>query len=305
MANFKSDLRQIIASAMSRGDDKVLLADLHIHLLPGVDDGPTDWEKTNQMLKILAENNVKVVAPTPHVWEQNWQDIEGRHKGLTELMGMAEQYGIKIISAAEVWAIPDLPERWDKVLSLTYAKVGKYLLVEFDFTEMPLYTEWFLFQLRLRGVTPIIAHPERYLWVHGDERNLFRLLANGALLQVSADTLMHTDTPMSKMAWWLLQNGLADFLASDWHNPDSPYPLAFAVQKLKSILSESDLERLVWTVPVKIVLGQNVQPAWHRSPLRPEVQAFISGVEHPTPKRRWWQFLTFWKRKGDGKWRRW
>lgn len=289
---------------MSRGDGKVPLADLHIHLLPGVDDGSTGWEVTEQMLKILAEKDVKIVAPTPHVWEQNWHDIEGRHQGLRELTDMAARFGIKIVSAAEVWAMPDLPERWEKVLPLTYAGGGKYLLVEFDVAEMPLYTEWFLFQLRVRGVTPIIAHPERYFWVQEDERNLFRLLANGALLQVSADTLVRPDTPAGRTAWWLLQNGLVDFLASDWHNPDSPYPLTLAVQKLKSTLNESEIERLVWTVPMKIVSGQNAQPAWQRSPLRLEIQAFIAGVERPPQKRRWWQLLTFWRREGESKWRK-
>ncbi len=273
------------------------LADLHIHLLPGVDDGSPDWETTERMLKILAENDVKVVAPTPHVWEQNWQDIESRHRGLTKLTEMGAQHGIKIFGAAEVWAVPDLPERWDKVPPLTYGGGGKYLLVEFDVTDMPLYTEWFLFQLKVRGVTPIVAHPERYFWVQGDQRNLFRLLASGALLQVSADTLLHPETPAGKMALWLLQNGLVDFLASDWHRPDSPYPLTLAVQKLKGTMSESEIERLVWSVPTKIVSGQNVQPAWQKSPLRLEIQAFISGgAQPPRKKRKWWQLLTFWKK---------
>lgn len=280
------------------------LADLHIHLLPHVDDGSPDWETTEKMLKILAENDVKIAAPTPHVWEQNWQDIESRTQGLSELTNKAAQYGIKIVKAAEVWAIPDILERWDKVLLLTYASNGKYLLVEFDVAEMPLYTEWFLFQLKVRGVTPIIAHPERYFWVQGDERNLFRLLANGALLQVSADTFLHPETPAGKLALKLLQNGLVDFLASDWHRPDEPYPLTLAVQKLKSALNESEIERLVWTVPTKIVSGQSVQPAWQRSPFRSEVRASTGEIESPPQKRRWWWFWTLWRREGEGKWRK-
>ncbi|MCX7642267.1 MAG: hypothetical protein N2116_00450 [Armatimonadetes bacterium] len=280
------------------------LADLHIHLLPAVDDGPPDWETAEQMLRILAENDVKVVAPTPHVWEQDWQGIESRHQGLSRLAEMAAQLGVKVISAAEVWATPDLPERWDKVLPLTYAGNGKYLLVEFDVPEMPLYTEWFLFQLKVRGITPIIAHPERYFWVQEDERNLFRLLSSGSLLQVSADTLLHPETPAGKLALRLIRNGLADLLASDWHKPNSPYPLGLVVQKLRSTLSEGEIERLVWTVPLKIISGQNVQPAWQRSPFRFEIQAFISGAEHPTQKRRWWRFLTFWRREGESKWRK-
>ena len=271
------------------------LADLHIHLLPGVDDGSPDWDTTERMLKILAENDVKLVAPTPHVYDSDWLDIEGRFKGLTDLASRAAKFGIRVFSAAEVRALPDIPERWEKVLSLTYAGAGKYVLVEFDANEMPLYAEWLLFQLKARGVTPIIAHPERYFWVQEDERNLYRLLANGALLQVNAEFLLRSDNPASKTAWWLIQNGLVDFLASDWHDPETPYPLTLVVQKLKGNLSDLELERLVWNVPSKIIAGQNVQPAWQRSPLRLDIQAFIAGVERTSQKKRWWQFLTFWK----------
>ncbi len=266
------------------------LADLHIHLLPSVDDGPKDWETTEEMLRTLSEHNVKIVTPTPHVYEHNWQDIEHRHQGLEELKMKAEVYDIKVYGSAEFWAIPDLPERWEKILPLTYSGNGKYLLVEFDVSEVPMFADWLLTQLRIKGATPIIAHPERYLWVQEDERNLYRLLAAGALLQVSADTLLRTDTMMGKAAKWMIKNGLADFLASDWHDPDVPYPLAHAVQKLRGELSGSELERLVWKVPSKIVAGQKVQPAWQSSPLRLDIQAFISGFERKSQRRRWWEF---------------
>lgn len=273
------------------------LADLHIHLLPGVDDGPKDWETTEEMLRILNEHDVKVVTPTPHVYEHDWQEIEQKHRGLAELAKRAETHGIKVHGAAEIWAIPDLPERWDKVSPLTYAGNGKYVLVEFDVSEMPMFAEWLLSQLKVRGVTPVVAHPERYLWVQDDERNLYRLLATGCLLQVSADTFLRADSSVGKTAKWLIQNRLADFIASDWHDPDTPYPLAQAVQKLMGELSEGELERLVWKVPLKIVAGQNVQPAWQSSPLRLDIQAFILGTERKSHRRKWWEFWNFFFRK--------
>lgn len=272
-------------------------ADLHIHLLPGVDDGPKDWETTEVMLRILSDKGVKVVAPTPHVYEQDWQNVEKKHIGLAELTKRAERYGIKVFGAAEIRAIPDLPERLDKTLPFTYAAKGKYVLLEFDISEIPLFAEWLLFQLKVKGMTPVIAHPERYLWVQEDERNLYRLLASGAILQVSADTFLRSDTPMGKTARWLIKNGLADFLASDWHDPDTPYPMAQAVQKLMGELNESSLERLVWRVPTKIIAGQNVQPAWQSSPLRLDIQAFISGFERKSQKRKWWEFWKFFRKR--------
>ncbi|MCS7263797.1 MAG: hypothetical protein NZ805_03070 [Armatimonadetes bacterium] len=275
----------------------VPLADLHIHLLPQVDDGPKDWETTEEMLRILSENEVKIVAPTPHVYEQDWHGIESKHQGLPELERRAGNYGIRVHSAAEIWAIPDLPERWEKLIPLTYAGNGKYALIEFDVLEMPIFAEWLLFQLKVRGVTPIIAHPERYLWLQEDERNLYRLLAAGALLQVSADTFLRAEAQVGKTAQWLIKNGLADFIASDWHSPDMPYPLAQAVQKLMGELTESQLERLVWRVPSKIVSGQTIQPSWQSSNLRLDIQAFISGFERKSQKRKWWEFWKFFRKR--------
>lgn len=269
------------------------LADLHIHLLPGVDDGPTDWETTERMLAEMAAWGVKLVAPTPHVRETDWSDPQTKLFGLAELKQLANRHGIQVIGAAELWAIPDLPERWQKVLPLTYGGSGKYALVEFDVAEMPLFAEWLLFQMKVRGVTPIIAHPERYLWVQEDERNLFRLLGSGALVQVGVDALLLAGTPMGKTAWWLLRNGLVDFLASDWHSLDLPYPLAQGVQKLKGEISSEQVERLVWGTPRRIASGQLVQPAWMQSPLHLDIQAFLSGIQRPQ-RRHWWQFLLLW-----------
>ncbi len=272
------------------------LADLHLHLLPAVDDGPPDWETTEAMLAQLAANDVKLVAPTPHVWEKDWQQVVERQKGLETLVQRAAEKGIQVVGAAELWASPDLPERWEQLLPLTYGGKGKYALIEFDLSEMPLFAEWLLFQFKVRGVTPIIAHPERYFWVQEDERNLYRLLVTGALVQVGADALLRPETPMGKTAWCLLQNGLVDFLASDWHAPEPPYPLAQIVQKLKGTLNSETITRLVWVVPRQIVAGNTVQPAWHLSPVRHEVQAFLSGGEGLPRRRRWWQFL-WWRRR--------
>lgn len=273
------------------------LADLHLHLLPGVDDGPPDWETTEAMLAQLAANEVKLVAPTPHVWEGDWEQVGERHKGLETLVQRAAEKGIQVVGAAELWASPDLPERWDQIISLTYGGKGKYALIEFDMSEMPLFAEWLLMQFKVRGVTPIIAHPERYLWVQEDKRNLYRLLAAGALVQVGADALLCPETPMGKTAWRLLQNGLVDFLASDWHAPQAPYPLAQVVQKLENTLNIEAITRLVWVVPRQIVAGTAVQPAWHLSYVRHEVRAFSSDSKNSAHRRHWWQSLWRWRRR--------
>ncbi len=276
------------------------IADLHLHLLPGVDDGPPDWETTEAMLSTLAKHGVKLVAPTPHVGEGDWQAFRERQRGLEALSQRAALLGIRVVGAAELWATPDLPDHWEAVLSLTYGGMGKYALLEFDVAEMPLFAEWLLFQFKVRGVTPIVAHPERYLWVQEDERNLYRLLATGALVQVGADSLLRPETPMGKTAWRLVQNRLVDFIASDWHAPTPPYPMAQVVQKLKNAVGSETVEQLVWRVPRQIVEGQPVLPAWHRSPCRFDITAFLSGQTRLPSQRRWWHFLTFWRRNRGG-----
>lgn len=272
------------------------MADLHLHLLPGVDDGPTDWAATEAMLKAMAESGVEIAATTPHVGDgESVEQALSKHEGLAKLQRLGERYGIHIVGAAEFWATPDLPDHFDSFLPLTYGGMGKYALVEFSVTEMPLFTEWLIFHLKVRGVTPIIAHPERYAWVQQDERNLWRLLVQGALVQVTADALLNPNTPPGRMAWRLLRSGVVDFIASDWHAPEpQPYPLKAAMQKLRGTTDERQVERLVWDVPWKILSGQSVRPAWQSSPMRD----LISAAKKSNLMRYWWHRLErIWRRK--------
>ncbi len=274
------------------------MADLHLHLLPEVDDGPTDWEATEAMLQAMAESGVETAATTPHVLEgESVEQALSKHQGLAKLQRLGERYGIHIVGAAEFWAAPDLPDHFESFRPLTYGGMGKYALVEFSVTEMPLFAQWLIFNLKVRGVTPIIAHPERYGWVQRDERNLWRLLVQGALVQVTADALLNPDTPHGRTAWRLLKSGVVDLVASDWHAPEpQPYPLKAAVQKLKGAVDGRQVERLVWEVPWKILSGQQVRPAWQSSPMRELISA--ADKSSPQPMRYWWYRLKrIWKRK--------
>lgn len=272
------------------------IADIHLHLLPGVDDGPKDWGRVEEMLAEMAGKGVKAVAATPHVFEEDGvEKALDKRRDLVKLKELGEKFGVRVVGGAEFWASPDLPDRIADLLPLTYDGKGKYLLVEFPPMEKPLFTEWLLSALRVKGITPIIAHPERYAWVQRDEKTLWGLLKQGALLQVTAEAILKERSFEGRLAWRWLYNGLVDCLSSDWHgSKGEPYLLPEALEQVAKKLGEKEALRLGWLTPSAIVAGQPVTPAWKQSPFAAGIKGEARGARR-TFILWWYRWLSWLK----------
>lgn len=273
------------------------LVDTHLHLLPNVDDGPKDWRTVEIMLVEMAVKGVEVAVATPHVDDSEIpkQALE-KQAALQELQELGQRFGIHIVGGAEFWISPDLPNQLTDLQTLTYGGMGKYVLVEFPLLEMPLFAEWVIFALKAKGITPLIAHPERYAWVQRDEQTLWKLLGRGALMQVVATSVLNEGEPEGRLAWRWLREGIVDCLASDWHNPNStPYLLTEAIQKVNEELGEAVANRLGWEIPWAIVTGQTVRPAWQNSRHALKIRIQMNDADDKLIP--WWRrWLARWKR---------
>ena len=98
-----------------------------------------------------------------------------------------------------------------------------YILVELPFLQLPLYWEEVLFQLQLRGLRPIIAHPERHAQIQKNPDLISGAVSRGVLAQVTAGSLVgHFGPRVRKTAETLFKKGLIHVIASDCHGPDGP-----------------------------------------------------------------------------------
>ena len=202
--------------AMESNTKKVFLTDLHTHILPGIDDGAKDLERSIDILLAEKASGVERVALTPHFYplrEELDAFLEKRQKAY-ELLRFAwdKEAMPELRLGAEVHYSTSLAEMDLRKLTLGQSD---YMLLELSDTAVPAHVEQILAIILEQGITPILAHVERCCYFCEEPARLVRLIEIGALAQVSALALARTRA--NKFADICLQNHVAQIIASDVH----------------------------------------------------------------------------------------
>ena len=197
------------------------MIDIHCHILPGIDDGPKDIETSLKMLRIAEEDGIKTVIATPHFYrgfyENQYGDVEEEVKKLN-IAAKENNINVEILPGQEIFL--------DKY-TLDYYKSGvvrglnnsKYMLIELEPDIMPEYVLDIIYELRLLGVKPIIAHPERYSYVIDDITILNKFIEEECFFQLSSGSITGTfGKAIQKTSVKLIKNEICDFIASDAHS---------------------------------------------------------------------------------------
>lgn len=272
------------------------MIDLHSHILPGVDDGPGSWEESLAIVERAASHGVTAMVATPHMHPDGpWANDPDRVRSLVaELQQRVDQAGlaVKIYPGGEVYITPDLPRRVQEGQVLTYADARRYMLVELPATEVPPYLDRVIFELRLQGITPIIAHPERNSGVKRDPRQTLDWIERGALLQMNMSSLSGEpgEGTTRAAAEALLQLNAVHFLASDAHGVQRRPPLhSRDWEAAVSLLGEEGAHRLLKVNPEAVLKGESLPPA----PPGPGLLSWPS--EEPSARRPWMsRFRSLW-----------
>ena len=166
------------------------LIDFHNHVLPNVDDGSNSLEMSLDMLSHAAEQGITDVVNTVHYQHSKveTEDISFKRikKEVNTLQTELDNHDIpvKLHCGAEVFFLPNLLEIKDDPLA-TFLN-GKYMLIEFQVQKIPEIQKQQLFDIKMAGITPIIAHPERYKPVQDDISIVVNWLEAGCIIQVDA-----------------------------------------------------------------------------------------------------------------------
>ncbi|HLU25189.1 MAG TPA: CpsB/CapC family capsule biosynthesis tyrosine phosphatase [Longimicrobiales bacterium] len=200
------------------------LTDLHSHVIPGVDDGAGSVEEACAALGALRAAGVTTVVATPHVQasltrapdalEARLAEVETGWRALTEEVAPWVE-GLTVLRGAELELDTPDPDFSDPRLRLGG---GPAVLVEFPNLAVPPNSQVVLGRIRAGGWTPVLAHPERYAGVGSIVGAVRAWREAGALLQVNAGSLLgRYGAEARRRAWALLEHGLADCIASDYH----------------------------------------------------------------------------------------
>ncbi|HUP43344.1 MAG TPA: CpsB/CapC family capsule biosynthesis tyrosine phosphatase [Thermoanaerobaculia bacterium] len=261
------------------------MIDLHAHLLPGIDDGPSSLEEAVAMCRAAAEDGCAVVVATPHQRHALWWN--GDAERLEELRAaVAAELGDapRLLLGAEVRAgegLLEALERWPRSEVTTLAG-SRYLLLELSRVHPDPDPGGLVHELVVAGWRPVLAHPEEIQWLADDLPAIARLVALGATLQITGASLLGAyGRRIQEQARALLDHGLAHFVASDAHDLSGRPPgLAAAAREIARRWGPEVSELLTVTNP-QAVLDDLPLPA-HREVL------FASGSRspgaHPNPE---------------------
>ena len=214
------------------------LTDIHSHFLFSVDDGSKNKLESLNMLQQAVEQNITHLLATPHATDLTTEAVSDRFldhfKELQDLVA-EENIAINISLASELYFSPHVYD-WIKYPWATFNNNRKYLLFELPLFEMPREVKEFIFQCKLEGITPILAHPERYSYMNKNVEVLFEWHRQGCLMQINAGSITgQFGSRAEKLALKMIQARLAHFVASDAH--ETEYRNYEQLPKAREILS--------------------------------------------------------------------
>lgn len=200
------------------------MIDIHSHILPGIDDGAKTVEDSLEMAKLAVEEGIHTIIATPHHRNSKYtnpkQEIVSRVEELKKQL-QAANIQLKILPGQETAINGELIEDYLKgeILPLNQTQ---YLFVELPSNHVPRYTKQMLFDLQLKGLIPIIVHPERNQEIHERPEKLYELVEKGALAQLTTGSLCgRFGKKIKSFSEQLIEANLVHFIASDAHNVSS------------------------------------------------------------------------------------
>ncbi len=196
--------------------------DIHSHLIPGIDDGVKTIYQSAYILEQFEKLGVKKVITTPHIMQQVWPNtsevIRDYHKKLQNVLPALGISKIELQASAEYMMDDLFYDRLKKGDILPLHQ--NYLLVEMSTFSPPINLSEILFEIKVAGYIPILAHPERYpFYYQNDLKKYDELKESGFLFQLNLLSLSgYYGDQVKTIANKLIDQNYIDFTGTDIHN---------------------------------------------------------------------------------------
>jgi protein-tyrosine phosphatase len=243
---------------------EAVLIDLHTHVLPRVDDGPDSVQEALRNLAALAAGGTEVVVATPHNMPGLFEADIGRIRFAAEALRdglVTADVPVELILGQEITFQPEMLEKLARG-DLLCINDTAYFLFEFPPYSVPPGARDFIFEARLKGYRPILAHPERNQQLQDDIPLLESFVEGGVLVQVTASSLFgRLGFEAERSSHLMLRKGLVHFIATDTHSfRFGPGDMAEAVSVAAGIIGKETANALVTTNPRAVVEGRPLTP---------------------------------------------
>ena len=229
------------------------MIDIHSHIVFDVDDGPKTIEDSRALLEESYRQGVRTIISTSHrrkgMFETPEAKIEENFKQVQELAKEIAD-DLTILYGAEIYYTSDILDKLEQGKIPRLAD-SQYALIEFSMITHYKEIHTALSNVLRLGVTPVVAHIERYHCLENDEKKVRDLINMGCYTQINSSSVLKpklfgdTYKFMKKRAQFFLEKDLIHFVASDMHNlnPRPPY-MQEAYQIISKKYGKSHAEQL-------------------------------------------------------------
>jgi protein-tyrosine phosphatase len=213
-------LSKLFSSSEPAAPGEPLLVDMHSHLLPGLDDGSKHEDESMELIRNFSNMGYKKLIMTPHIMGDFFKNTPATILPALERLRVLvkeENIDIELNAAAEYYM-----DEWfiDKLNNneplLTFG--DNYLLVETSYMNEPNGLNEALFLIKSNGYKPVLAHPERYIYLYSDFKRFQEIYAKGILFQINLNSLAgYYSKAAQKFAERLVDENMVDMVGSDCH----------------------------------------------------------------------------------------
>ena len=259
------------------------MIDIHSHILPGIDDGVKTEDEAVEFARLAYADGIRTIVATPHCKEGFYEN--GRDQVLPAVERLrrrlaAEGVPISLLPGAEVHLVPELVARVKDGRAPTLADNGTTLLLELSLRHYPVELENLVFELKLAGIEPVFAHPERIRYFQDDPRRYAALVRLGAVGQITTGSILGVfGTDVREYSEELMVKGLVHVIASDAHNVRGRPPvLGETLEVAAEIVGEARARAMVESAPRALVAGK-----------LPELPAVVAPRRHGGLFARWFR----------------
>jgi protein-tyrosine phosphatase len=204
-----------------KGELSFLRTDLHSHLLPGIDDGSPDLPTSLDLVRGMRDLGYTKLITTPHIMGDMYKNTPEIIMGQLELLRRAvREEGLEIeINAAAEYFLDDyfsgLLKAGEPLLTIS----GNMILVEFSLAYPSHGLKGILFDLQMQGYLPVIAHPERYIYLERNKEFYEELKDIGCLFQLNLLSLNgHYGKSVQELSHYLVKKEYYDLVGTDLHH---------------------------------------------------------------------------------------
>ena len=209
------------------------MIDIHSHIVFDVDDGPKNKAESKALLEEAYAQGVRTIVSTSHRRKGMFETPEDKiAANFHEVQQIAKEVAddLTILYGAEIYYTSDILEKLDKKIIPTLGGTS-YALIEFSMTTPYREIHSALNNVLRLGITPVVAHIERYHCLENETKKVQDLINMGCYMQINSSSVLKPKLFgekykfMKKRAQFFMEQDLVHFVASDMHNlgPRPPY----------------------------------------------------------------------------------